>query len=271
MSTLAANAALGLLLAVGMQVRPKLLPLAPVIALLPDLDHLDMLWGVPGLHTRMTFHNVFFIVALPLTIYLVLSAVEAREDWQELAGKAPVILSGSVVLDLLSIEPRGGTGVGGEVALFYPLDDRWWMVARREAASLDPTAWGTVSATLLFLSLLAVATWAWFKYLDGPGTPPTTRSRRRRMGAYVLAWLALFPLLAGVGLLVPADIPPGPVDRSAQSRAHYRQAFSGELAHLPWEVAGLWPGDTFRGLLEATGSFPVGLDSLTLDVGLAPG
>lgn len=233
MSTLAAHAALGLLLGLGMRVRPKLLPLVPIIALLPDLDHLDMLWAIPGLHTRMTFHNVFFVVFLPLAIYVGLATIEARDDLQDLAGKTPVILTGSIVTDLLSIEPRSPGKTGGEIALFYPVDRRWWTVPKAQAPILDPTAWGTVSAVLVFMSLLAVATWAWFRYVGGPGNAATVSDRRQKDGVYVLSWILLFPMLAGAGLVIPADVPPGPVDRTEGSRDRYRKAFLDGLYRSP--------------------------------------
>lgn len=208
MSTLAAHAAFALLLGLGMRVRPKLLPLVPVIGLLPDVDHLDMLWEVPLLQSRVTFHNVFFAVALPLAVYVLLVVLEAREDWQGLAGKSPVLLTSAVVTDILSIEPAPGNNLGS-VALFYPLDRRWWTVPHREAATLDPLAWGTLSAVLLVFTVLAVAAWAWFAYVAGPGNAPTHRARWLRVGIYVLAWVLLFVILVGAGLLVPTDPPPG--------------------------------------------------------------
>lgn len=208
MSTLAAHAALGLLLGLGMRVRPKLLPLVPVIALLPDIDHLDMFWAVPFLQSRVTFHNVFFAVALPLAVYVVLVALEVPDDWQDLAGKTPVLLTSAVATDILGIEPTPSRRLG-EVVLFYPLDGRWWTVPHREAATLDPLAWGTLSAVLFAFAILATASWAWFEYVAGSENAPTRRSRWLRVGSYVLAWVLLFAVLVASGALVPTDPPPG--------------------------------------------------------------
>src|SRR5438067_13635871 len=76
------HVAVGLLLGLALGVRLRWLPVAGLLALLPDVDHLSLFTPIPlsVLRPRYTLHNVWFCVLLPIVVYLVVLRAKRVPD-----------------------------------------------------------------------------------------------------------------------------------------------------------------------------------------------
>ena len=203
MSAALTHVAVGLLLGLALGIRLRYLPAAGFLALLPDVDHWpDYVFWVPLLETRVTFHNVFFCVALPLGVLVAVHFLRVKEEWRRLAFAAPVILASHLFLDTLPLDvssPR--------VPLFYPFSRDLYTASARRANAIDPTAYSTVTLLILILVALTVLTvlaYAWARRTDGA---PRLR-RGLAPAAFLVGWVLVFPTLGAAGYVIHAPSHP---------------------------------------------------------------
>lgn len=163
MSTLATHALIGLLLGIALRLPKRYLPVAAVLPLLADLDHLGLFYPIGGLVSRGTLHNVFALIAAPLAAFVVLDRFWPGSGWTELAAKSPPILVSAAFADMVSLDEPD---LGG-VLLFHPVHDVWYSWRAIVAESLDPTAVSTGTLMLAVLAVLVLATLAFWRYRPG--------------------------------------------------------------------------------------------------------
>lgn len=185
MSALLTHAAVGVLLALALRWPIKWLPLAALLAALPDVDHV-----LPGTVARVTLHNAFFCIALPLATWGTLRWRGADPQARLAAGSA-LLLTSHLLLDMIPLDPLGAWG---SVALFYPFSGEQWMLPLWKANTLDPLA--ITAMTLLVALLIALVGLA-----RGIERPAEARGRMLVPSLAVL-WLLLFPIGAAAGLVV---------------------------------------------------------------------
>ncbi|NOQ38242.1 hypothetical protein GQ472_05115 [archaeon] len=97
----------GLAIGIHRKHRISVLVMLAFLSILVDIDHFL------GLSSRGTFHNVFFVFFVPLTLFLVFYVYEERKSikFQTYSLILLVMLTGHLVSDMLR---------GGVVKLFYP-------------------------------------------------------------------------------------------------------------------------------------------------------
>ncbi|HWG92332.1 MAG TPA: metal-dependent hydrolase [Candidatus Thermoplasmatota archaeon] len=203
MSAALTHLAVGFLLGLALRLPPRYLVLAAFIAASPDIDHLHLFVPVPFLETRVTFHNVFFCIALPLLVYGVLRARGAREEYQHLAAVSPVLLTSHLLLDMMPLDigsPR--------VALLYPLNRDWYTMPAIKGYAGDPEAYSTITVILIALGLLTALTLAGLALVRRLQARPGTLFRQGPAAALAAVWLLVFPALAAGGYVIPAPAHP---------------------------------------------------------------
>lgn len=198
MSAALSHLTVGLLLGLAVRLRLRYLPAAAFLALLPDLDHVSYLpFPVPFLETRVTFHNLFFCVALPLLVFALVAWKSTNPDLRRLAAAAPLLMSSHLFLDTLPLDvssPR--------VPLFFPFSRDLYTFAAIRGYAVDPTAYSTITLLLLILSALAVVTVLAVHLGERPH-----RARWPRFAipaVHVVVWILVFPGLAAGGFVIPA-------------------------------------------------------------------
>lgn len=203
MSAALTHVAVGLLLGLALGVRLRWLPVAGFLALAPDVDHFSKyVFPVPFLETRVTFHNVFFCVALPLAALLVVHWRRMGEPWQRLAYAAPVLMASHLFLDTLPLDvssPR--------VPLFYPFSRDPYTASAQRGYAVDPTAYSTI--TLLILILVALTVLTVLAYAWARRTQDGARLRRGLAPAcFLVGWVLVFPTLGAAGYVIHAPAHP---------------------------------------------------------------
>lgn len=227
MSTLAVHFAMGLLLAAVLRVPLRYVPLGGVLAVLPDLDHLEWYAPLPGVYGGVTLHNVWVLVVLPAAAYVALVVWDRWQDHRHLVAKATPVLASHLVLDLFPLDAGGGAA--GARALFWPVSAEWFTWTASPALGSGVFAVGVAALGLGLVALLALGT---VVAVDGASwrLPDRVRSALgrvrdrlaglvplgllRRLGrlrplrppldrtaAFAAAWLLVFPLLAAAGVL----------------------------------------------------------------------
>lgn len=197
MSALLTHALVGVLLGMAIRLPLRQLPFAAFFAIVPDLDHLDMLWAGSPVHSRTSFVNVFVCLALPLAFFAVLRGRRASEAWQRLALVAPLLMGSHLMLDMLTIDVPVDTG---SVALFWPFTDAWFSFKDVRLERIHPAEYSSMTIVLALLTAFALATVLAHRALASP----RAIVRRGALGAYAGAWLLLFPVLFATGFVVTA-------------------------------------------------------------------
>jgi hypothetical protein len=207
--TLALHLAVGLLLGLALRLAWRHVPLAALLAALPDLDHFA------PLTPRVTFHNVLFALALPAALCVAvwswpvprsprmaraLAWLRAR---QGLLAAAPALVGSHLVLDLLPFEVSGN-----RVALLWPFDGTPWVLAREAGVAVDPTSTSTMVLAVLLLLALVVGALALRALTSRPPAPAPADRRAAGAIAVSLALVMLFPALLAAGLGLPAQAHP---------------------------------------------------------------
>ncbi len=194
MSAALTHAAMGLLLGLALRLRWRDLPLAALLAELPDLDHLGLFLPVPVLVSRGTLHNLFVCVVLPAGLAAWMRWRDVAPRWQRLALAAPLLLTSHLLLDMLPLDPLGGVG---NVLLLYPLSPTPYTLDFQAAAYLSPATYSTITLMLLLLAGLAALT-LWV----------AERRGLRPLAALAGAWLLVLPAAGLAGAIVPAPAYP---------------------------------------------------------------
>lgn len=202
MSAFLTHLAVGALLGLALRLPLRYVPIAALIAELPDLDHLDM-YGVPFVESRVTFHNVWFAIALPLAIFAILYWRRANPDWLRLAAAAPLLLTGHLLLDMLPFEAFGGVS---KLPLFWPVSDVWFTLPLVAVQRIDPREFSTMTIVLVTLITLTVLTVLALPHVTQRRESPRRVVRHAAPAAFIVVWLLLVPGLAAAGLFTA---PPG--------------------------------------------------------------
>lgn len=193
MSALLTHAAFGLLLGIAIRLPARQLPLAALLAIVPDIDHVEFWAGSTILQARGTLHNAFVVAIIPTLIFVVMAVRGLGPKWQRLAAGAPLFLTSHALLDMLPLETYGG---GGRVKLLYPFDTTAYGFNMVFANRLDPTAYSTFTfLTLAFVTLIGLV-------LLG-ARAPSAPWKGRGLAAYTIIWILLIPASVGTGLAVP--------------------------------------------------------------------
>lgn len=199
MSTLATHALIGLLLGLALRLEPRHLPIAAGLPLVADLDHLGLFSPIDVFASRVTFHNVFVLVAVPLAAFVVLEWYRFDDDLRDLAAKAPVILVSAALTDMVSFDAPAL----GAVALYHPLDPVWYTWRGIEAATLDPLAFSTMTLAFVVMAGMTVATVLFVRRRPRRRDRWSPEVRWGWMAAFVAAWLVVLPALTLAGAIVP--------------------------------------------------------------------
>lgn len=266
MSALITHALMGLLLGLAVGLRWRDLPWAPLLAILPDLDHLDR-YGLPLLASRVTLHNSLFCILLPTALFGVLYLRGVRGARLRLAAAAPLLLTSHLLLDLLPMEPFQGIG---KLPLLYPFSGQTFTLPAHDLTSTDVNEYSTLSVLLAVLALLAILTRV------VTGALEAQRGRHVPALALGLAWILVIPGLAA-GLFIPPTPEPNAVLRMETARLELPQSrlvtaihhvggaefasgqvvlelrANGTLITSQRNPTALWPGDVWYAVVPVPG------------------
>jgi hypothetical protein len=131
---------------------------------------------------------VFVCIALPVGIALWMRWRNVAPQWQRLALGAPLLLTSHLLLDLLPLDPLGGSG---SVQLLYPVMATKYTLDFRAAAFLSPATYSTITLLLLLLAGMTLLT-LWV----------AERRALRPVAALAGAWLLLVPAAGFAGAVV---------------------------------------------------------------------
>jgi|SRR5581483_949492 len=194
MSAALTHAAVGVLLGLALGIRLRWIPLAALLAVLPDADHVPRYFfggDWPILTTRVTFHNLAFCLLLPLAAYVVVKLLRAKPEWTRLAAAAPLLMTSHLFLDTLPLDVSSP-----KVPLLYPFAGTLFTASSRSANAVDPTAYGSITLLILVLAGLVVLT------VLANALVERRPEQRWRALAFAGAWLLVFPALFATGFFV---------------------------------------------------------------------
>lgn len=190
MSALLTHAAVGVLLGLALRWPAKALPIAALLAMLPDVDHLP----IPLMESRVTLHNVLFCTALPLASAFAIRARRGSPGLVAISFGTPLLLTSHLILDLLPLDPPGSVG---HAALFFPLVHEQYYPPLWRSDYRIPLSVTQSGAALLLLGAATVAT-SFALSVAG------RRGQWGWLGGYAAAALVVFPALAAGGTIYSA-------------------------------------------------------------------